>query len=97
MKLYHVEWCPDCEVVRQKLEEHDFSYDHEIVEDARPLRKQVHEVSGQYYVPVLVDGETVLTETYDIIAYLEEKSANKIRGAQPKESTTPLSSSDERN
>ena len=97
MKLYHVEWCPDCMVVRQKLEEHDFSYDHEIVQDARPLRKTVHEVSGQYYVPVLVDGETVLTETYDIIAYLEEKSAKEIRGARPQESTTPLSSSDERN
>lgn len=97
MKLYHVEWCPDCEVVRRKLEEHDFSYDHEIVEDARPLRKKVHEVSGQYYVPVLVDGETVLTETYDIIAYLDEKSANNVRGDGPQKSTTPLSSSDERN
>ncbi|MDR4493334.1 MAG: glutathione S-transferase N-terminal domain-containing protein [Nitrospirales bacterium] len=97
MKLYHVEWCPDCEVVRRKLEEHDFAYDHEIVEDARPLRKQVHEVSGQYYVPVLVDGKTVLTETHDILAYLDKKSANGMRGEQQQKSTTPLGSSDERN
>lgn len=97
MKLYHVEWCPDCEVVRKKLEEHDFTYDDEIVEDARPLRTQVHEASGQYYVPVLVDGETVLTETYDILAYLDKKSANDTRVDGQQESTPPLSSSDERN
>ncbi|MGD9852087.1 MAG: glutathione S-transferase N-terminal domain-containing protein [Nitrospirales bacterium] len=97
MKLYHVEWCPDCEVVRRKLEEYEFFYDHEIVEDARPLRTKVHEVSGQYYVPVLVDGETVLTETYDIIAYLDKKSASEKHVDRQQESTPPLSSSDERN
>ena len=34
--------------------------------DIRPMRKVVHEVSGQYYVPVLKDGDMVLTETDDI-------------------------------
>lgn len=97
MKLYHVEWCPDCEVVRRKLEEHDFSYDQEIVEDARPQRTQVYEVSGQYYVPVLVDGETVLTETHDILAHLDKRSANGPGGDRSHESTPFFSSSDERN
>lgn len=98
MKLYHVEWCPDCEVVRQKLEEHGFSYEHEIVPDMRPMRQQVHAVSGQYYVPVLVDGEIVLTETYDIVAYLAQKAVNGPREIvnRQQEPTPPLDSSDER-
>ncbi|NKB81957.1 MAG: glutaredoxin [Nitrospirales bacterium] len=71
MTLYHTQWCPDCAVVREKLADRAISYEDVVVQDFRPLRKQVFEVSGQYYVPVLVDGETVLTETEDILEYLE--------------------------
>ena len=71
MTLYHTEWCPECAIVREKLEELELSYDSVIVPDFRSFRKQVHEVSGQYYVPVLVDGERVLTETQDILAHLD--------------------------
>ena len=71
MTLYHTEWCPECAIVREKLEDLDLPYESVIVSDFRPFRKQVHEVSGQYYVPVLVDGETVLTETRDILAHLD--------------------------
>ena len=38
------------------------------------MRTQVYEVSGQYYVPVLKDGDTVLTETHDILAHLQTHS-----------------------
>ena len=71
--LYHVDWCPECEVVRQKLAELGMPYEAVTVPDARPMRTQVYEVSGQYYVPVLKDGETVLTETWDIVRYLDEQ------------------------
>jgi glutathione S-transferase len=37
------------------------------------MRTQVYEVSGQYYVPVIKDGDLVLTETADILAYLDER------------------------
>jgi glutathione S-transferase len=50
MTLYHVAWCPDCEVVRQKLGDLHIEYDHVIVPDIRPMRTVVKEVSGQYYV-----------------------------------------------
>ena len=76
MKLYHTEWCPECEMVRQKLAEQGIAYENEIVPDVHPFRKSVYEASGQYYVPVLVDGETVLTETADIIQYLDSHSLN---------------------
>jgi len=99
MKLYHVEWCPDCEVVRRRLAEGGFSYEDEIVPDMRPMRQQVHAASGQYYVPVLVDGETVLTETHDIVAYLDRKSVTGPGESvdRQQEPAPPLSSSDERN
>jgi mycoredoxin len=71
MTLYHVKWCPECAMVREKLAELNVSYDDVIVPDFRPMRREVHEVSGQYYVPVLKDGDRVLTETRDILTYLE--------------------------
>lgn len=72
MTLYHVAWCPDCEVVRQKLAELHLEFEHVVVPDFRPMRKVVNEVSGQYYVPVLQDGNVVLTETDDILEYLDK-------------------------
>ncbi|BCA54684.1 putative Glutaredoxin [Nitrospira sp. KM1] len=73
MTLYHVSWCPECDVVRQKLADLNMDYEGVIVPDIRPLRKQVHDVSGQYYVPVLKDGDVVLTETDEILAHLDRK------------------------
>lgn len=71
--LYYVDWCPDCLVVRRKLADLGLDYHALIVPDIRRLRTQVHQVSGQYYVPVLQDGDLVLTETADILTYLEER------------------------
>ncbi len=71
LTLYHVEWCPDCAVVREKLEERSLPYQSVLVPDFRPLRKQVFEVSGQYFVPVITDGDHVLTETDEILEYLD--------------------------
>ncbi len=73
MTLYHVDWCPECETVRRKLAELELAYDAVVVPDIRPFRKQVFEVSGQYYVPVLKDGDVVLTETHQIIAHLDKR------------------------
>ncbi|HZC67830.1 MAG TPA: glutathione S-transferase N-terminal domain-containing protein [Nitrospirales bacterium] len=71
LTYYHVTWCPECQIVRMKLEELGVPYENVIVPDLRPHRTQVYEVSGQYYVPVLKDGDTVLSETCDILSYLE--------------------------
>jgi glutathione S-transferase len=73
LTFYHVSWCPECAVVREKLDELHVSYEDVTVPDIRMFRKQVHEVSGQYYVPVLKDGELVLTDTRDILAYLDDR------------------------
>ena len=73
LTLYHVSWCPECAVVRDKLTALNLTYEDVIVPDFRPSRQQVFDVSRQYYVPVLKDGETVLTETREIVAYLDER------------------------
>ena len=79
MKLYHVDWCPECEVVRERLDELGVSYESVIVPDSRPQRTEVYEASGQYYVPVLTDGDQVLSETADILSYLESKYGQKAK------------------
>ncbi|HAP40116.1 MAG: glutathione S-transferase N-terminal domain-containing protein [Nitrospira sp.] len=71
LTLYHVQWCPDCAIVRDRLDELNIAYEGVIVPDFRPMRRQVYDVSGQYYVPVLKDGDTILTETHDILAHLD--------------------------
>lgn len=71
--LYQVDWCHECHEVRDKLADLGLSYENIIVPDVRRLRTQVHKVSGQYYVPVLQDGDLILTETADILAYLDER------------------------
>lgn len=76
LTLYHVDWCPDCIVVRRKLDDLGLAYEGIIVPDIRSMRKQVHAVSGQYYVPVLKDGDLILTETGDILAYLDARAGS---------------------
>lgn len=76
--LFHVGWCPECDMVRQKLAELGLAYESVIVPDIRPLRKQVHEMSGQYYVPVLKDGDTILSETHEILSHLDTHYAKTL-------------------
>ena len=73
LTLFHVDWCPDCHVVRQKLGALQLSYQDIVVPDSRRMRTQVYDVSGQYYVPVLKDDDLILTETEDILRYLETR------------------------
>ena len=38
MTFYHVRWCPECQIVKQRLDEMGLVYDDIIVPDARPER-----------------------------------------------------------
>ncbi len=76
LTFYHVKWCPECEIVREKLAELGLDYENVVVPDFQPQRQAVYEVSGQYYVPVLKDGDTVLTDTWEILRHLDEQYAN---------------------
>jgi glutaredoxin 3 len=70
--LYQAEWCPYCVRVRAKMT--DLLLDYKIINvpRSRAEREIVQKASGQTSIPVMVDGETVLTDDDDIIPYLEK-------------------------
>lgn len=77
IELYQFEECPYCQMVRQWLSDHKISYIIHSVPHERSQRKEVIKVSGQPLVPVLVDGDVVLDDENEIIAYLEKKYGKK--------------------
>lgn len=62
-------------MVRDVLERLKIRYEKINVPWALDQRGEVLEISGQYTVPVLVDGDVVLSDEYEIIDYLNENYA----------------------
>lgn len=73
MILYDLPGCPYCQMVKDKLQALQVSYERVIVPAEHSERQRVKQVSGQTFVPVLVDGEVVIDDENDIIDYLEGK------------------------
>ena len=74
-RLYNIEGCGYCAMVRDVLERLKIEYEKINVPWAFDQRGEVLEISGQYTVPVLVDGDVVLSDEYEIIDYLNENYA----------------------
>ena len=72
MKLYNIDGCGYCAMVRSVLDRLDIDYEKIDVAWAHHERQNVFEVSGQYMVPVLVDDEVVMSDEYKIIDYLKK-------------------------
>jgi len=72
MKLYDLDSCPYCRMVRDKLDALKLPYEKVPVPANRNDRTEVYAVSGQYLVPVLVVGDVVLDDEEKIIDYLEK-------------------------
>lgn len=70
LTLYQVEWCPSCHAVRQVLTELGLTYTAVNVPCKQEERANVMAVSGQAGVPVLQDGDRVLTDSTIIADYL---------------------------
>ncbi len=71
VKLYRIEMCPYCARVKKKLEELGLGYEEVDVPKPRSSRDEVRRLSGQRAVPILVDGETVVSDSARIVEYLE--------------------------
>ena len=71
MKLYNIDGCGNCAMVRNELTQMGIEYEKIDVPWSHSERKEVYEVSGQTTVPVLVDGDTILADEYEIIDYLK--------------------------
>lgn len=73
MRLYHRWKCPWCAAARQGIE--NVGAEVELVEVPYPRdeRVEVMAVSGQAKVPVLVDGDEVITDSRRIVRHLYER------------------------
>ncbi|SVB14512.1 uncharacterized protein METZ01_LOCUS167366 [marine metagenome] len=72
MKLYNIDGCSYCSMVRDVLAQMSLEYEKVDVPWPHQQRKEVYEISGQTTVPVLVDGDTILDNEYEIIDYLKK-------------------------
>jgi glutaredoxin 3 len=75
IKLYNIDGCSYCAMVREVLARMSLEYEKVDVPWPHHQRQEVHEISGQTTVPVLVDGDTVLDDEYAIIDYLKKTYA----------------------
>ncbi|HSL94234.1 MAG TPA: glutathione S-transferase N-terminal domain-containing protein [Bacillota bacterium] len=76
--LYNLDHCPYCRKVREVLSE--LALDYELVEvpKERDARNEVFAASGQYFVPVLIDGDIIIADDDEkAITYLRDKYANQ--------------------
>ena len=71
-KLYNIDGCGYCAMVRSTLRQLELDYETVNVPWPHQERTEVYEVSGQYMVPVFVDGDVVLSDEYEIIDYLKK-------------------------
>lgn len=79
LKLYQFEGCPYCHMVRQKLSDLEMTYISVCVSPDRSRRQEVVQVSGQPTVPMMVDGDVVLSDENEIIEYLEKNYGRQSR------------------
>lgn len=76
LTLYSLESCPECRAIREKLAELELTYICVNVNPAKAKREQVYQLTRQRSVPVLVDGDKVLTSADNILEYLVETYAH---------------------
>jgi glutaredoxin 3 len=72
MKLYNIDGCGYCAMVREVLAQMSLEYEKVDVPWPHHQRHEVLKISGQTTVPVLVDGNTILDDEYKIIDYLKK-------------------------
>jgi len=72
IKLYNIDGCGYCAMVRSVLKQLELDYETIDVPWAHHDRTEVLQVSGQSMVPVLVHGEVILSDEYEIIDYLKK-------------------------
>ena len=72
MRLYQAEWCPFSHRVRAKLTELSIDYEAVNVSASAKKRAELEALAGTSAIPVLVDGERVITDSGEAISYLEQ-------------------------
>lgn len=57
IKVYSVDWCPECKILKMYLDKKGIEFEEIIVPDLKADRHIVNEVSGQWTVPVITIGD----------------------------------------
>jgi glutaredoxin 3 len=73
MKLYQAEWCPFSHRVRAKLTELGIDYELINVPAASKKRRYLEKIAGTTAIPVLVDGQKIISDSDEALSYLEKK------------------------
>lgn len=81
--LYQRENCPFCQIVRKKLSQLNLPVKLVPVEPKGADRKELLQLSGQRSVPVLADGDAVITDSEKILSYLDETYGQEAAGPMP--------------
>ncbi len=71
--LYNLEECPECQLVRKKMELLGLSVKIIPVPKTKGERSELIKASNQDSVPALIDGKEILTEGGEILNYLDIK------------------------
>ena len=82
IQLYQAEWCPFSHRVRAKLTELGVPYQAINVAAEGQERIEVEELTSSTAIPVLVDGEKVVSDSSQIVTYLEAKYTSETDGAR---------------
>ncbi len=72
MELFVTEWCPYCVKVKDEIKKLNIENQVTIV-DAKDNMDRLIKLGGKRQVPFLVDGNTKMYESNDIINYLKTK------------------------
>jgi glutathione S-transferase len=70
-------WLCRCGTVARRLNKLGVDYEQVRVPYRRKLRPEIEEMTGQAWVPVLVDGEEVISDSHRILEYLRTRDDSR--------------------
>jgi glutathione S-transferase len=70
-------WLCRCGTVARALKRGGWDYEQVRVAQRRKQRYEIHDLTGQDWVPVLVDGEEVIHDSHRILEYLRNRDGSR--------------------
>lgn len=70
-------WLCRCGTVARRLNSLDLDYEEVRVAQRRSQRVEIKELTGQNWVPVLVDGDEVIHDSHRILDYLRTRAEGR--------------------
>ena len=71
--LYVITGCPHCQKVLDFAKENDINLEIRNISESREYESELVDKGGKRQCPFLVDGETMMYESDDIVAHLKSK------------------------